>query len=257
MLGIVPLACLALLLSPGSARAGFITYQASGSDSDGTLIGTAQFSTQYDSGTHTATITITLTNNLTPSAYGGQGQAISSLQFTLGSAPTGLTGTPTDSGQLVDIGSGGTVTTVSGTPDRWVSTSGGDLTLSGSTITLAVAGKQVSSGNPTEMIIGLPDSKTGTYPNVNSGGGSNGQFDPYVEGSATFTITISGVNADPTITSAKFGFGTGPDTNMSGTTIPGVVVPEPSSLALVAVGFVTLGLTRLRRWRRAPPAAVA
>src|SRR5205823_13949993 len=64
------------------------------------------------------------------------------------------------------------------------------------------------------------------YPNANNGIINN--FDPYTIGPATFTLTLSGVTANTTVTSASFSFGTGPDTFVPGT--PGTTppVPEPS-----------------------------
>jgi hypothetical protein len=240
------LACAALILGTGNANAALIIFGANGAGNDGSLSATAEFHTSYDSASQTATITVTITNNLKPGDYTSQGQAVSSLQFTVNSTPTAVT-PGSASGQLIDVGSGGLVTPLGGTPDRWLSTAGNDLSLKGNSVTLAVAGNQVGGGNPTEMILGLPDN-TGAYPNANSGGATNGHFDPWVEGSATFTVKLSGLSSLPDITATQFGFGTSPDTTLDGNLI--FHNPEPTSLALAAMSIGSLGFVRLIRSRR-------
>jgi hypothetical protein len=72
---------------------------------------------------------------------------------------------------------------------------------------------------------------------------------PFLNESATFTITGPGITGDTTITSATFSFGT-----TSGVTVSGVSVPEPSSLILCLSGIGlagTIGIHRRRRDRQA------
>ena len=84
-------------------------------------------------------ISVTLTDLLTPVQVLSAGQALSDLQFTLSNAP-GTQGPLTASGQLANIGAGGTVTDVSGTPIRWIGQGppppggSGTFTVSGNTI---------------------------------------------------------------------------------------------------------------------------
>src|SRR5260370_23366915 len=69
--------------------------------------------------TGAGSISVTITDLLTPAQVISAGQALSDLQFMLSNAP-GTQGTLTASGQLANIGAGGTVTDVSGTPVRWI-----------------------------------------------------------------------------------------------------------------------------------------
>ena len=75
----------------------------------------------------------------------------------------------------------------------------------------------------------LPSSTS--FPNAN-GSITDGPFNPFVVGPATFTLALSGVTADTTITSATFSFGTGPDTFVTGVPagVPFQVFLVPSSV---------------------------
>jgi hypothetical protein len=96
---------------------------------------------------------------------------------------------------------------------------------------------------PAHLIIGPPGSG-GTYSSANGSIAGNKPHNPFLEQSASFTITGSGITADTTITTATFSFGTTAGTNL----VPGVnlvhisSVPEPSSLILSASGFGLLGV---------------
>jgi hypothetical protein len=114
------------------------------------------------------------------------------------------------------------------------------------TITLETIG----GGQPDQMILPLGAS----YPDANNGitGDKNpGQFNPFVDGPATFTLALSGVTANTTLSSVSFSFGTSPDTFLSGLIIPPrppVEVPEPPTLALMgAVLLIVFGVRRFRR----------
>jgi hypothetical protein len=72
---------------------------------------------EADITTSAGSISVTLKNLLTPAQIISAGQAVSDLSFTLSNAP-GTQGTLTASGQLANIGAGGSVSNVGGSPVR-------------------------------------------------------------------------------------------------------------------------------------------
>ncbi|GAC1421271.1 MAG: hypothetical protein NVSMB62_16030 [Acidobacteriaceae bacterium] len=187
-----------------------------------------------------------MSNTLAAGLFVSAGQAVSDISFTLSNAP-GTLGSTTATGQFGNIGGktplGTQVTYTSGSPTRYFGTgtpaNPGGFNISGNTVTLETIG----GGKPTEMIA----------PAMTDGGmyvlGNNGlqQFNPYVIGSATFTLALTGITANTTVNSAVFSFGTSPDTFLQG--VPGAPppIPEPSSLVLLGTGIVTLaGIVRSR-----------
>jgi PEP-CTERM motif len=177
---------------------------------------------------------------------------VSDLSFTLSNAPGTLLGTPTAAGQLANIGTGGAVSNVLGSPVRWLGQGApppggqGSFSIVGNTITLEALG----GGQPSQLL--LPSG--GPFTNANASI-TGGQFSPFVVGPIAFTLALSGVTANTTITAATFSFGTGPDTLIS--VVPGgtpvvTAVPLPGTLPLFASGL--LGLWALRRKRKAAAA---
>ena len=224
-----------------TAHAAMITLGATGSGSDGSLAASATFTTS------SGQLQIVLSNTLAANAIRSAGQALSDISFTLSNAP-GTVGTMTASGQLANVASDGTTTNVSGAPVRWIGQGPpppggqGTFSITGNTILM----ESLGGGQPSQMI--LPGG--GTYTNVNNGFSN---FNPYVIGPATFTLALSGVTANTTITSAVFSFGTGPDTLLTAGAGAGGgsgsgqnVVPEPTSLMLLGSGLLW-SATKLRR----------
>jgi hypothetical protein len=102
---------------------------------------------------------------------------------------------------------------------------------------------------PFDLIVG-PDSAggftgAGLYSHAN-GGFDN--FDPYVLGSATFTVDVAGVTSGSTLSAVTFEFGTVPEF-VTGARVS--VVPEPATygaLAGASLLLVSLG----SQFRRQP-----
>src|SRR5262249_48945213 len=90
-----------------------------------------------------------------------------------------------------------------------------------------------------------PPDAGNTYSAGNGSIAGNKPHNPFLFESATFTITGAGITADTTITSATFSFGT-----TRGVDVPGVIVPEPSSLVLCLSGVGLAGMFGIfRQWR--------
>src|ERR1019366_4294380 len=94
---------------------------------------------------------------------------------------------------------------------------------------------------PAHTIIGGTAGDT-AYSNVNNSIARNKPHNPFVQGTGTFFLTIAGLTAASQISDVTFSFGTIP-----GDDVPGNVVPEPGSLALLMLGSVVFGTAVLMR----------
>jgi len=234
--GAIGVAALALLMT-SPLNAATITYvtPSGSSTSGGAVNASALFNTTAGA------LTVTLTNlqpNITDVA-----QALSDLNFTFSNGLT--TGTLTSSsGQQVTIAANGTTTLGPTTSTGW----GLNNNVSG--------GLQLNAlgfVGPAGLIVG-PPGPGGVYTNANGSIAGNGPHNPFINQTATFTISNAAITAATLITSAVFSFGTTAGINVTG--VPSTnPVPLPGALPLFATGLGGLLLMRWKRKRKAGPIA--
>ena len=216
--------CCAMVACAAASQASTITYiTPSGSSTGG---GPVNASATFTTGAGTLSITLAdLQANPTDVA-----QLLSDLDFALSNGAT--TGSLTSSsGQEITVAKDGTFTTGSSVSTGW----GVNNNVMGG-IQLDALGFV----GPAHLIIG-PPSGGGTYSNANGSIAGNGPHNPFLNQTATFNLSIAGVTAATTITSATFSFGTTAGVNVTGTPSP---VPEPATAALLGLGLLVVGAAR-------------
>jgi hypothetical protein len=234
-LGVVIAGVALVWLATGSGiapvHAGSITFiTPSGSMTGGQPVNASATFTTSD-----GTLLITLSNlEANPTSVV---QNLSDLQFTVGNGGS-LTGATlsSSSGQEITVNSDGTFTLGSTVGTGWVPT------LSGTSGGLDVLG--AGGAGPTHLIIGPPGGG-GTYSNANGSIAGNKPHNPFLNESAMFTITGSGIAANTTITAVTFSFGTTEGANL----VPGAAIPEPASLVSCAIGAGLVGVIVVCRKR--------
>jgi len=224
----VAIAWLTLGSAVAPVHAGSLVYVTpSGSLTSGAVDAEADFTTGFHS------LTITLKDRqVNPKDVG---QLLSDLSFTVGNGTLSGATLASSSAQEITVNSNSTFSTGATVPTGWVPT------LSGSSGHLDVLSGTGHAG-PAHLIIGPPGGST--YANSNGSIHGNRPHNPFLNQSATFTITGSGITADTTITSVSFSFGT-----TSGVFVGGQAVPEPSALVLSLVGIGLLGSIGVYRSR--------
>lgn len=201
-------------------------YLASGTVSPNNVDVSAKATITFDA--MTDILTVVLENLKT--GITSEGQALSGISFDF-SGVTGSSGF-TQAGSLVDVATGGAETSVSGSPTHWT---GGS---SGAAISIdTVPG---TGGKPADEVI----------PTV-LGGANNGfqQHDPYIAGPGTFTLHLTGASDMSVISNVAFQFGTTAGSNLlpGRNPLPVGSVPEPSTWAMMLLGFFGVGFLAYRR----------
>jgi hypothetical protein len=188
------------------------------------------------------TLTVVLTD--TQANPHSAGDLLSSIEITSNVPPIAVGGVfLQQSGQLITVVSTvGPYPPTPGTPSHWfVEINPANL----NQLVLETAGPFAMPGTPKNMIIGPPDG-SGNYSNANASI-TNGNFSPYINGTGTFVVPVSGFTPSTTITSVFFDFGTGPDTTLPGVPVT-TPVPEPNSLVLLGSGLITTAA--FHQWRK-------
>lgn len=238
---------LMLVLGLHAASATLINYQASGTGTDGPLAAFAAFRTIDGA------IELSLSNTLAVADFRSAGQTISDISFTLSDGPGAVT-SASASGQLAQVDRTGHVVYTTGIPSRFLGIGGGSFTVVGNTITLEALG----GGQPTQLI--TPFLADGD--NFNTAPGIDAH-NPYAIGAGSFTLGLSGVTSNTTVTAAIFSFGTGPETILLGQAAGGsgtqeIPIPEPDTLFLLGsalLGLALFGVARRSRTSRNKAAA--
>jgi hypothetical protein len=185
------------------------------------------------------TLTIILTNTL-PGIQAAS-QLLTDVFFTLSLLPTSPI-LSSQTGDLINVASDKTITDLGSSILGWGFGAATVNNLSGFELCVLCQGGPTASATPSEGILG-PPSIDGKYDNANGSIAGNGPHNPFVNQTATFTIT--GIPTDATADNVIFSFSTA-----SGDNVPGLLVPEPTSVVLLGTGLLALGVI-LRRRRKA------
>jgi len=193
------------------------TYAASGSSSDGNLDAE---STITISGNDITIDLSSLEGNPTSA-----GQEVSGIEITFAS-PISSPSLTSQSGSLIDIGQGGTVTSVSGSPMHWGAAESGD------TLYVATQGTGSPGGKPSDLIIGPPNG-SGLCSNANSS--ITGHL-PSIQDTGTFDVSANSIPAGDTISSVSIEFGTMGEHILAAPLVcfmPGTTIATPNGAAAV------------------------
>lgn len=164
-------------------------------------------------------------------------QLLSDLSFTLSDGSLIGSSLSSSSGQEINVLGNGTFTLGSTVATGWV--------YSDSSSTMGLLDVLAAGGaGPTHLIIGPPGTGA-TYSNANGSIAGNKPHNPFLNDSATFTITGAGITADTTVTAATFSFGT----TEGALLVPGVPAPtpEPRTTGIIVSAIGLIGILQYRR----------
>lgn len=176
------------------------------------------------------TLTITLSNTLPGIADAGQ--LLTDVFFTLSASATPNLSAQT--GDLITVAKDGTVTDLGSSTLGWGFGTSIVNGMSGFELCVICQGGPTAPATPSEGILG-PASGDGKYDNANGSIAGNKPHNPFVNQTATFTLTDLPIGA--TVDNVVFSFSTTPGDNVPAST----PVPEPASLVLLSTGLLALG----------------
>jgi len=227
VLAIATFAVIALGSATASADTVTFSTAAGATNSTGQPVSASVTFTVSPSGTLTITLTNTLVN---PTSVG---QNISDLSFQAGTLTGTLTGS---SGSLINVAANGTFSSAgTANPTGWA------LASSGGSFHLTVLG---TSTAPARTIIGAPGAG-GIYSNANASIAGNGPHNPFLNQTATFTLSIPGLTSVTQLSNISFSFGTTPGDN-----VPVTGAPEPATMLLLGTGLLGVAGVVRRRYRK-------
>ncbi len=236
VIAVAVLALIAVAMITPVARAQTFNTPSGSSVGDGPVDATATFTVA------TNQITITIRDlEVNPTSVG---QTINGVDFSLSNGKTvgsitsqdGTVRTVTGKGAGQYSDTGGPTTSV-GASNMWNYVTGSG---SGSNLGIMVTSLGNHAAVPT--VIGDPNSSN-AYSNGN--GSITGNHNPFLAGTVTLVLSVSGVTSSSTITGMQFQFGT--SNNEGNVTGDLVTIPEPSTFVIAglgALGFIGFGLRR-------------
>jgi hypothetical protein len=209
----------------------------------GSSVGGMPVSAQADINVVAGQIQITLTNLLAnPTSVI---QCISDFSFSISSGS--LTGSTQTAASAATVNVAGNGTASPGSPPNFTTVAQvGWVYSPGPPGLLNVLG--AGGAGPANLIIG-PAGPGGVYTNANGSIAGNNPHNPFLNQSASFTISGQGITADTRITSVVFSFGTTAGNDVPGGP-PGSSTPEPATVITLATGLPFCLLAVRRRFRR-------
>lgn len=224
---LVMVACVTAMM--GSARAAIMDFQIAGIHNiqGNPLSAIAHVTTTDD------TVTVTLSNLLVN--LRAADQAISAFSFATTPAPSAGPSLTSIIGAVRTIKANKTYIDGADSADNnWT------VGLAGDTLSL-------NAKLPKYTLVGPPNISTNQYDNANSSVTGN-SHNPHLEPTVTFVLNAPGITEDTLISHAWFQFGTQPGTNVfAATDISVTPIPEPASLALLALSAMLLSKRRRAR----------